>query len=433
MNQLTKGLIACFLIAATFTLLPATSYLTIASGNYNDATEVWSTDGVSPCLCTPPTTLTDPLDSLFIRHDLLSVSAITISGGGHMAITAAGSFSSPATLRIDGGSLANAGALTADAIQVVNSAFASTGTVEVSTGSFLNIASTTDITGYMHVGLDFRVFPGATFILRSNSTLVVSGFFFNLGMTITEPGSCINVAGDFFNPEIGDIVGGGHISADFNVTNYGGWDPATTWCAGVAGYGLPTPPNCITCGPLPIELAAFEAILDPEDGTVELRWTTTAELNNDHFTLERSSNGLDYEPIATVPSQSHNGQGMRYARTDPSPRPGINYYRLGQVDRSGKSQSLRTEWVHASGASGNALQLFPNPSAGPLNFQLSLQTAAKFSITVTDLSGQTVRQEAYPEATLHRGQLDLGELAKGIYLVRIQAGTFSHNQKIALR
>ena len=49
---------------------------------------------------------------------------------------------------------------------------------------------------------------------------------------------------------------------------------------------------------LPIELLQFKGINKGDYNL--LTWTTKTEINNDYFTVERSANGLDFEPIAIV-------------------------------------------------------------------------------------------------------------------------------------
>lgn len=50
--------------------------------------------------------------------------------------------------------------------------------------------------------------------------------------------------------------------------------------------------------PLPVELLDFKAECDNED--MRVSWTTASEVNNHYFTVERSSNGSDFEPVASL-------------------------------------------------------------------------------------------------------------------------------------
>ncbi|MEJ0054309.1 MAG: hypothetical protein WDN75_00850 [Bacteroidota bacterium] len=51
--------------------------------------------------------------------------------------------------------------------------------------------------------------------------------------------------------------------------------------------------------PLPITLVSFNGRIN--DGVTELTWSTATEHNNDFFTVERSEDGEQFIPVATVP------------------------------------------------------------------------------------------------------------------------------------
>jgi len=86
--------------------------------------------------------------------------------------------------------------------------------------------------------------------------------------------------------------------------------------------------------PLPIELVNFEAKC--MDNYIELQWTTSSEINNDYFTLERSSNGEIYDPIAYIQGAGFSNNLINYFEYDYNPLGEISYYRLRQTDIDGK-------------------------------------------------------------------------------------------------
>ena len=71
----------------------------------------------------------------------------------------------------------------------------------------------------------------------------------------------------------------------------------------------------------------------------ELGWTTASEINNDHFLLERSADGMNYVLLGKVKGAGNSVHDMNYAFIDESPLNGNNYYRLTQVNFDGKSAS----------------------------------------------------------------------------------------------
>ena len=75
---------------------------------------------------------------------------------------------------------------------------------------------------------------------------------------------------------------------------------------------------------LPVELKNFN--VDIEDKSVRLTWETASEINNQHFLIQRSINGVDFETISIVNSLSQNGEGHFYSYLDKEVEPAQQYY-----------------------------------------------------------------------------------------------------------
>lgn len=84
---------------------------------------------------------------------------------------------------------------------------------------------------------------------------------------------------------------------------------------------------------LPVELTAFTGVLEAE--VVYLNWSTASEANNAYFTLERSTNAVDFSEIATLKAAGNSASIRNYAYADMHPETGMNYYRLKQTDLDG--------------------------------------------------------------------------------------------------
>jgi hypothetical protein len=79
---------------------------------------------------------------------------------------------------------------------------------------------------------------------------------------------------------------------------------------------------------LPISLLDFKG--RAVNKTVPLDWKATTATNFSHFELQRSIDGINYEPIAVVLAKNENLNDYTY--TDRHPYTGINYYRLKLID-----------------------------------------------------------------------------------------------------
>lgn len=166
----------------------------------------------------------------------------------------------------------------------------------------------------------------------------------------------LNVEGDFKNGNGGKIIGGGEIcvSGDFDGDGETfGRAPTSTITSG----------TCIKSGVLPVKLINFEAMLNSND--VLINWSTASELNNKHFNILRSTNGLDFEVIATIEGAGNSSASISYSYSDVNPPKSTLYYLLKQVDFDGKSETFNL--ISISNESTNyecSMSVNPNPCIG---------------------------------------------------------------------
>jgi hypothetical protein len=85
--------------------------------------------------------------------------------------------------------------------------------------------------------------------------------------------------------------------------------------------------------PLPVELISFEA--KAMDNHNLLTWTTASEINNDHFVIEKSSDGISFLEIGTERGMGNSTVAHEYFFRDFEIENGTTFYRLKQVDFDG--------------------------------------------------------------------------------------------------
>lgn len=117
--------------------------------------------------------------------------------------------------------------------------------------------------------------------------------------------------------------------------------------------------------PLPIKLLNFNGAL--KNNAVELNWTTSTEINNDHFEIERFDEvNNEFITIAEVQGNNTSHEINKYNYTDRIST--INttyYYRLKQVDIDGNYEYSNTITVNAEKLS-ESITIYPNPTKGTL-------------------------------------------------------------------
>jgi len=90
-----------------------------------------------------------------------------------------------------------------------------------------------------------------------------------------------------------------------------------------------------------------------------------------------------------------------------------------------KNESLVAEKLETSS------NVFPNPTSGPVTWNISGLTDAPANFSLSDLSGKVlVSQTVLPMNNYLSHQLDVSNLAKGSYLMRIQQGDTTVEEKV---
>lgn len=164
---------------------------------------------------------------------------------------------------------------------------------------------------------------------------------------------------------------------------------------------------------LPIELADFSAT--EENGKVALNWTTASETNNEYFSVQRSHDGLNFYEIGKLEAAGNSTTATDYNFTDDNPLPGINYYRLHQVDFDGKSSNSPVKSLDFG--SNATLSLFPSVTSGEINVLMNDTRVQLVNarVEVYDMVGQLLKSVPYRENL----KLDVNDLTEGTYFVRL--------------
>ncbi len=165
----------------------------------------------------------------------------------------------------------------------------------------------------------------------------------------------------------------------------------------------------------PVELSSFDAT--PKGDEVLLEWSTSSEENNSHFEVERSFNSKDWELVDIVDGEGNSQQEINYELTDQKPFPGVNYYRLIQVDFDGENSASKV--VSVKLLDKKPITLFPNPiQSNTLSINASDHRLRLANLSIFSSTGQQVfASEVNFENKIT--QINLDELNRGIYIIRI--------------
>lgn len=206
------------------------------------------------------------------------------------------------------------------------------------------------------------------------------------------------------------------------VGNITGIDNSYVWT--LSNYANP---------PLPIELVFFNAICNEEN--VKLLWTTASETNNDFFSVERSSNAVDWENVLNVNGAGNSNQPLSYQAWDNEPLNVVSYYRLKQTDFDGSyaySGIVTTDCNN--GLSDNSI-INTGQNGNILFVEYFSTDELLVNINLYNVQGQLVKalHELSSSAGVNYYVLDINSISQGIYILTAADSVKLSVQKIMIR
>ena len=219
---------------------------------------------------------------------------------------------------------------------------------------------------------------------------------------------------------------------DSKVNNYLNITPWTL--TNITANGTYTNPPPV---PLPVELSSFTAEVKAEK--IDLIWTTKTEINNYGYDIERTlsgdKEGKIWQSIGFVNGNGNSFSDKKYSFTDKNPIGGSKFiYRLKQIDHDGKFKYSDEVNVELLPTNYQLYQNYPNPFNPMTKIKFAIPEAGKVNLKIFDIKGEEVAELVNTdyEAGYYDIELNLANLASGVYIYRLQSKSFSDIKKMIL-
>lgn len=244
--------------------------------------------------------------------------------------------------------------------------------------------------------------------ITSNSHLLLAHFNSSVG---------------YYQDQQGVASGGssGYITSTVPLTNF---SPFTFASDTVSTSGV---------NPLPIELLTFNAKANGD--VVDLNWTTASETNNDFFSIERTTDGINFEVVGTIKGAGNSSAILNYSFTDVNPYvTTVSYYRLKQTDYDGHVSYSKLEEVSFEKQADLYVAVYPNPSDGStFNVVLNSNRREEVLARVQDMFGNTLYSEVI--AVLQNSEnvyaVDLSQkLIPGVYTITVTSTKGTNSKRL---
>ncbi|MFN4083926.1 MAG: GEVED domain-containing protein [Bacteroidia bacterium] len=192
---------------------------------------------------------------------------------------------------------------------------------------------------------------------------------------------------------------------------------------GLSVYGEFTIGGDTLSNPLPVSLIRFTANKLNDD--VMLNWVTSNEVNNSGFDVERSIDGVSFEPIAFIKGNGNTNHVVRYNHKDQNAfdKTGVNtlYYRLRQFDFDGSYNYSNVVSVNNYEPNEDKLNAYPNPFNNDVQLEIFSTKDLSAELVITDIQGRMIATRKY---NINNGLnvvniFELNDAKAGVYFVKV--------------
>jgi hypothetical protein len=257
------------------------------------------------------------------------------------------------------------------------------------------------------------------------NTIVTTGMIANTQGC--SSGTVTGVSWSLYSPGCGGVIQTGTLS---NTTMTGLTIGQTyTYCytPTSACLRLSQYPYFVGAAPLPVELLSFAATV--EDNYINVRWESGSELNNDHYTLERSIDGINFIPVDIEKGCGTCNLNQQYSFRDFAAYSGLSYYRLNQFDFDGNRFEYGTIAVRRQMQNADYF-IYPNPVSNDLVVLSDEKQEEKKTLEIFAVNGKRISIDP-ASYTREAGKIiiPLSGLPAGVYYLKIIGSNNTGNYK----
>jgi hypothetical protein len=215
-------------------------------------------------------------------------------------------------------------------------------------------------------------------------------------------------------------------STDVSTTNprkiYTNESPSMSWTVSSAD------------APLPVALESFTSNVNGRN--VTLKWSTSSEVNNAGFEIERKAAGGDYVKAGFIGGKGTVSTQTTYTFTDKNLASGSYSYRLKQTDYNGSYEYFTLSGNVTVGIPSkfDLSQNYPNPFNPSTKINFDLPKYGQVSLKIYDMLGREVSTlvSEFRTAGYYSVDFNASSLTSGVYFYRVSTGDFSAVKKMTV-
>ncbi|MEO0341359.1 MAG: T9SS type A sorting domain-containing protein [Bacteroidota bacterium] len=186
--------------------------------------------------------------------------------------------------------------------------------------------------------------------------------------------------------------------------------------------------NGMCINPVPVTLSNFTSG-PTSDGKVLLNWETTTEQSNAGFEIQHSTDLKSWNNLNFIPGAGDSQKAISYQFEHQKPSPGLNYYRLHQIDLDGTGSFSKITFAELDFTT--ELSVYPNPSQQNLYIELPANAIeVPLTISLIGLDGRVVSNiQLNAKASLVKVEFPK-RTPPGLYLLRLSTNRATYTKQV---
>lgn len=173
---------------------------------------------------------------------------------------------------------------------------------------------------------------------------------------------------------------------------------------------------------LPVELLKFN-VSTTSDKKALLYWETASEINNDHFEIEKSNDGINFVEIGSVKGNGNTSQLHKYSFLDMNTILNeVVYYRLKEVDFNGETDFSSVIPIQINNQAFSLVNTTFNSQSNEMHVLITAVYPGSINYFLTDMMGKVVFTGSGKTA---KGEnlirINVNNLANGIYYLNVNS------------
>ncbi len=186
---------------------------------------------------------------------------------------------------------------------------------------------------------------------------------------------------------------------------------------------------------MPIELLSFTSKCINQ--TENLSWRTASEINNDYFTIEKTTDGIIFEVVGTVKGAGNSTAVLNYSFVDAYPNNEVSYYRLKQTDYDGKYTYSDLLTSVCKNENDFLFNIYPNPNDGEqFNVKINSNENNDVLVVLKDIYGNELYTKVFISSKNDNVvfAIDLGQkLNSGVYFISATSNQKIYNKRLIIQ